>query len=281
MRNLPYILGTRLWWRHALAVSGDACLTDFIERFSAYASPVTGIGLDPRLVRAWASGRRSVSRGMIQRVESEVPGTSHVFTIVPLLHPRRMSALAVRRLMAEHAVTAHDGRLFWRFPRERSSDVPLPLWDDSEALVDRGDFFGLLGLLALIREALARFDPHTLNICTHRLYRILPVVLRCPWVRPDVDLLLTCIETMLAEVRSFPVRVAVNWDTFRTAINSPNRNTPDSLVHIGPYVHWKPRPFPLLGEEVTPWRYGRVSKPSKAVAAKNSRLLGRGLTPVF
>lgn len=185
--------------------------------------------------------------------------------------------------MAEHTTVTSDGRLCWMPPDMSPSSTSLSPWDDSKTLADRGDFFGLLGLLALMREASAQFDLHALNICAHRLYRTLPVVLRCPWIKPDVDLLLECIDTMLAKVRSFPFRVAVDWETFRWAIDNPHATIPDALIRIGPHVRRQPRPFPLL-DEVTPWRYGRMGQPwkqSKPGVARGSHLLGQGMESVF
>lgn len=190
VRTPARILATRLWWRHALHVTKDPSHEAFLQRFSSYTLLASGYGLEPRSLMAWERGRCCVSEGTVRRVENRVPGTKHVFLLGCLLEPKRhLSAPEARRLISDYTCVNSSGAILWRFPddvkRNVCGDLPLA-WNDSELLAQRGDVFGLLAILALLREAMAAWSSHD-DAQRHvkNLYRALPSVLRLPWVMPD------------------------------------------------------------------------------------------------
>jgi hypothetical protein len=94
------------------------------------------------------------------------------------------------------------------------------------------------------------------------LYCAVPAVARLGWVRPDVDLLLQCIEQVMAGIRLFPIRVAVKWEMLRERILAPTYepnprfwvrdlvtgewvNKPADLIERDP-ENWQARPVPFL-----------------------------------
>lgn len=265
MRTVERILGTRLWYRYALLKSGAGCQRGFIDRFERFASSRSGYGLDPRRVCDWAVGRQPVSKGMVQRVESEVPGTKDVFAIASLLMPKALSAPAVERVVRHLYVIEPDGGRYWMLPSigasGASDDRTTPcVWEDAASLVLRGDFSGLLAILALLRMSVARSELEQIGHYAQHLYAVLPSVSRFSWVRPDVDLLLQCVEDMMVGIRWLFARVMVDWEAFRAQIREPKpwEGRPpwifdESSLSAKALPRYLPRPLPLL-EGVVPLR---------------------------
>lgn len=226
MRTRLRLLGTTLWLRYARLTSGDAKVSEFVKRFDGYVLAESDYGMNPCAMRAWADGVCSVSEGMVDRVESRVPGTKYVCAISALLTPSRLSGPASRRLLAAYIVEATEGVRTWHFPdsgrSHASTDDCEPCrWDDSERLGSRGDFLGFLAILVLMREAMARnavgdFQKHATN-----MYQALPAIIRLPWVLPDSDRLVWCIEQFLEEHRE---SVVLLW-RIKTQIGTVRRVT--------------------------------------------------------
>lgn len=261
MRTAERILGTRLWYRHAFYVSGAVNRSAFIRKFECFASPKTGYGLDLRLLCDWEAGKRSVSEGIVHRVDSQVPGTKDVFAIATLLKPKRLSAPAAGRAVQNLYVTQPDGRRFWILPyagapKTAGDEATSYTWDDSASLASRGDFPGFLAILTLLRESVACSDFHRVARYARDLYVTLPSVSRLKWVRPDIDLMLQCIEGMMIGIRWFPAHVAIDWDAFRSEMSNPKSwpDAPPWIIHItGDYTQRSshqllPRPVPLLDD---------------------------------
>jgi hypothetical protein len=204
--------------------------------------------------------------------------------------------------MAAYIVNV-DGTLSWRFPNDGRLDgidrLPaLRGWDDSERLVERGDFFGMLAILALLREAAAQSRYDDIRRHTKNLYRSLPAVMRLSWVRPDVDLLLQCIE-QVKTIRFYPFRIALNWEAFRAQILAPMYepnprfwerdpvtqefvNKPADLMESDP-ENWHERPVPLLPgvEPLEPYIIRPKAKTETPQPRRRSFALGLGLKPIF
>lgn len=266
MRTALRILATRLWWRHAFQMSGAATHAEFVRKFDCYASPKTGYGMDPRLLRAWETGKRYVSRGIVHRVESRVPRTCYVFALAALLDSRRLSAPAAGRLMENYFLTRPDGSRIWRLPCDKPGEVdegPVSVaWNDSVTLATRGDFLGLLAILVLLRQSMAHTQLKRVRKHAKCLYTALPTVSKIEWVLPDIDLLLQCIEQMHG-IYWLPAHFVIDWNVFRAQILNPKpwAGKPPWILDAGADLfggdwHRSPaRPVPLL-ETVEPlWPY--------------------------
>ncbi len=270
MRTAERILGTRLWYRHALYVSGTATRDEFTRKFEFFASPETGYGLDPRLLRAWEVGRRYVSEGVVHRVDSQVPGTKSVFSVATLLKPRRLSAPAAVRAARDLYGAPSDGSRLWRLPHAvafecADGEATAYAWTDSSSLASRGDFLGFLAILTLLRESIACADIHRVKQHAQDLYATLPAVSRLGWVRPDVDLLLQCIEDMMVGIRWVAACFPIDWDAFREQVSNPKpwQGVPPWVVGgTGDFAEGSAhrilqRPVPLLKDVEPLWRYVR------------------------
>lgn len=268
MQAAERILGSRLWYRHALLVSGAAGRDDFIDKLKCVASANTGYVLDPRGPDAWHAGRYSVSKGTVHLVESQVARTQYVFAIAALLTPKAMSAPAAGRAVRELYEVQSDGRRLWMLPPTKASSgsngamVPYS-WEDSTSLALRGDFPGLLAILALLRESVARSEFQRIGQHARDLYVALPSVSNIGWVRPDVDLLLQCVDEMMVGVRWIFARLIIDWDAFRAQMSKPStwQGQPPWIVGASSIpadrrsLQFPSRPVPLL-ENVEPlWRW--------------------------
>jgi hypothetical protein len=290
MRTAERILATRLWCRYALRVSGAASRDEFINKFESFASPKTGYGLDPRLLSAWEDGRRCVSEGMVHRVNSQVAGTRSVFAIAALLDRKRVSAPAARRAVQDLYTTLPDGSRLWALPRAGLSEVTddgvqESDWADAAALASRGDFPGFLAIMTLLRESAATTDCGRIEQRARALYTALPAVAKLGWVRPDVDLLLQCIEDMMVGIRWISAATLIDWDAFRAQISIPRpwQGDPPWIVRTsggltgGSSPRLLRRPVPLLDDVVPLWRYVRPPKANdipRPERARASRLWG-------
>lgn len=254
MRTELRILATRLWVRHAWQASGDTKTVAFIDRFDAYASPQGDDGLKRTQLSEWWRGKRYVSETWVNRFEQAIPGTKWVHAIGTLLTPNRLSANAARGTVSQFFVTEPNNERRWIMLYD---GAPSPTeWEDSSALALRGDFFGFIAILVLVREAFACLDYD--RLCQHLadLYKLLPSIARIDWVRPDVDLLIQCIESMMAkDIYWLPAHVEIDWQAFREEVAYPRpwaydplwivskrgdrpENAPNRLLR---------RPVPLLG----------------------------------
>ncbi len=265
MRTALRILATRLWWRHAFLLSGAATHAEFVRRFDCYASPKTGYGMDPRLLRAWETGKRYVSRGIAHRVESCIPGTCYVFALAALLDPRRLSAPAACRLMENYFFARPDGSRVWRLPSSKpgavaNDEVVSIAWDDSVTLATRGDFLGLLAILVLLRQSIPHTQIHRAQRHAKCLFAALPSVTKMEWVLPDVDLLLQCIEQMMRRVCWPHADFGVDWEVFRAQVLHPQpwEWQPPWVLDVGSDLlggDGSARPVPLLGTVEPLWQY--------------------------
>lgn len=268
MRTALRILATRLWWRHAFQLSGAATHAEFVRRFDCYASPKTGYGMDPRLLRAWETGKRYVSRGIVHRIESRVPGTRYVFALAALLDSRRISAPAAGRVVQDYFFTRPDGSRVWRLPCDKPSEVVNEgsvsiAWDDSVTLAIRGDFLGLLAILVLLRQSMAHTQLERVRKHAKYLYAALPSVSKVEWVLPDIDLLLQCIEQMMHGIYWLPAHLGINWKIFRAQVLEPKpwEGRPPWILDAGDDLfggdsrRCPARPVPLLKNVEPLWPY--------------------------
>lgn len=284
MRTALRVLTTRLWWRHAFQLSGAATHVEFIRMFDCYASPTTGCGLDPRLLRAWETGKRYVSRGIVHRVESRVPGTRYVFALAALLDSRRISAPAAGRLMENYFLARPDGSRIWRLPYDKLGEVadegPVSIaWNDSVRLATRGDFLGLLAILVLLCQSMAHSQVERVRKHAKCLYSALPSVSKIDWVLPDIDLLLQCIEQMMHGIYWLPAHFGINWKVFRAQVLNPKpwKGKPPWILGADVDLFGRDwhrclaRPVPLLKTVEPLWSYIVDAKPPVTVEMPHTR----------
>lgn len=269
MRTAWRILVTRLCIRYALWASQAVDHEAFLRKFDKFASRETGYGLDPRLVRAWETGRLSISEGLVHRIDTQVAGTTIVYALATLLRRQYLSAPNVRRVVEPICGQSGSDR-WWKLPSvpgEAHGTTTSYAWDDSASLVSRGDFHGFLAILALLRESVATRDSRA-GQYVRDLYTILPSVCRIPWVSQDMDLLLQCIEDMRVGVRWLPAfLITIDWGAFRDETTHPS-----SWEDVAPWIigrtGYLDRPVPLLEDIVPLQPYVRHRNPERSAVLK-------------
>jgi hypothetical protein len=218
-----------------------------------------------------------MSEGLAHRIDSEIRGVRIVFSMTRLLQRQPLSAPAARRAAkdfddAEQVAQLHrfSGSL-----RDAGNESTFNWQADSALLVLRGDLLGFLAILTRLRESAAISDFDHVGQYAQDLYTILPSVCRICWLRPDMDLLLQCIEDMMVGLRWVPARaIKIDWHTFREQIREPRpyRGRPpwieQGAYEFGRVQREQSRPVPLL-EDVEPlWSY--IRRPSLPEPPRNS-----------
>jgi len=242
---------------------------------------------------SWKSGRRSVSIGVAHRIESQIANTEYVLAVSKLLSPGHLTAPDARKAVRSFYVEQPDGTRCWALPPPGGplaphGEVARYAWDDSTALALRGDFPGLLAIMVLLREAVAGREFLRSRQFAEDLFTALPYVCREQWVRPDVDLLLQCIEEMMYGhgIRWLLAQIRVDWGAFRAQILTP---TPwcgaPAWVRTGcaaEYMQIPTRPVPILEgiEPLQPWVH-RSAVGGQRKAARSPRGLGFPSKRVF
>lgn len=228
VRTAVRILATRCCLRYAKSALEEPLTCTFASGFGEFKARDNTVGLNRDAVRAWESGKAAMSPGLAKRIDRRAPGAELIFSaLTTLLKEQRLSAPKARESVRGLWEQAGVGR-HWRLPaldaQGISSAVSLKYrWDDSASLAFRRDIYGLLAILALVREA-AVINSGRCQDCMRDLYVILPAACRISWIRQDIDLLLQCVEDMEAafpwyrRVRNF----GVDWNPFREEVLAPS-----------------------------------------------------------
>lgn len=276
MRTAARILGTRCCLRYAMHGLKETSTSTFAARFEGFKARDDMPGLNRDAVRAWEAGKTAMSPGLAKRIDRRARGTELIFTATTvLLKEQRLSAPKARESVRSLWEQTTLGRQ-WELPSTDACDSSSGgwlkyAWDDSAALASRGDIYGLLAILTLVRESAVTDDRKCWRYMRD-LYVILPAVCRVSWVRQDSDLLMQCIEDMR---NAFPwycrlPLFGVDWNAFREEISAPRpwSDVPPWIVDFTPEraaVNLQlRRPVPLV-EGVAPSPRVRVPKPEMSV----------------
>lgn len=276
MRTDVRILGTRCSLRYAMATLKETSRIVFAKRFTEFKARDAMPGLNGDAVRAWEAGDAPMSPGLAKRIDRRAQGTEFIYSATTnLLKEQRLSAPKAREAVRTLWEQTPLGRQ-WNLPStdtcDRSSATLLTyVWNDSAALASRGDIYGFLAILTLVRESTATNGRKCWDYMRD-LYIILPGVCRVSWVRQDTDLLLQCVEDMRNAFRwhcKFPP-FFVDWNGFREEISSPRpwSDVPPWIVDFATkratVNRQLRRPVPLV-EGVTPLPRVRVPKSEMSV----------------
>jgi len=210
-----------LWMTYAIELSGS--LQEFV-------ATIESTGTRSGLARKWLSGDVRPTRQSAQAFDRKKPGALWVFDLplADLLDTRPITAGAIDRLMAPFASSIPFSR--WWFPgddqllQQRTvPDAVLP--GDTNGLYSRGDIYGLIGIVAVIRQSenLGKEGGHVLA-CANA-YRILPSVYRTKWLREHAALLEECLERLRAKRMYSYMMFDVDWEVIRSQTDDPTFTT--------------------------------------------------------
>ncbi|QNN45467.1 hypothetical protein H9L17_09515 [Thermomonas brevis] len=263
-------LRTCLWLDHALWLTGLEAgefgrryVEDGRDRFQ-----------DSKAVYKWLALKRNPSPGLVARIETKVPGTAWVFRLplYDLLLPAPPSDSTLSKLRQTYLA---DPSLGWHFPL---SDRPftaafLPPFKSQlpfapalqpqavSALVDRGDAWGLIGLLLCMRSAQRANDVDAVSLISRDLFRALPGFLQAPWTHrcwPHLRFLMEALRDSLPMVTT---AFAVNWrliEAYRDAAWYQPRRELRPREEDGRFVEY---PDVIVeGSTIEGWRGGRLTR---------------------
>lgn len=271
------ILATRCSFRFALSASNSTTVDDFIDKFERGESASGNFWLDRKLAYRWQAGKSAITNRLLKRVAREVEGTQFVFALATLLRKKRLSVPGARSVVAP-LWTRTDGSRNWMLPCLHADSaaggaLTSYAWDDSASLMQRGDFYGFLAILTLLRESVTLSRSRAYQYARD-LYAILPSVCRISWVREDTDLLLQSIEDMGRGLRWAPFfLVGIDWNAFREEILAPR-----PWAGVTPWiVGWAnvmatQRPVPLLDDIAPLQPHVRSPAHEKSCGPKNCNL---------
>lgn len=228
MRTDVRVLATRCCVFYAKDFLRAGQSGEFAREFKEFKARDGRPGLNQDSIRAWEDGATAMSLGMARRIGQRVKWVELIFlAIVTLLKQQHLSAPCARAVVQELWETTARGRE-WKLPSTHThggadSDCMNYAWDNSVALAHRGDIFGLLAILTLVRESAVTRGGKSAEYLRDT-YLILPAVCRLSWVRRDCDLLLQCVEDMSHAIlwwRTGWLGRSINWSAFREEILAP------------------------------------------------------------
>ncbi|BFI95691.1 MAG: hypothetical protein RSP_12010 [Rhodanobacter sp.] len=193
-----------IWLDHAQWASGLDTKA-FFERFIQRGRSESNLALK------WKAGVTLPSRYSAMALEKLLPGTEAMFDL-PLYE-----LLADRPLPPTFAVTVirsmrkeNDYGWEWHFPGTASRCFSVRP-DDSDGLVGIGSIWSLTAIVALVRQAEVEGDGLSHIELSKNMYRVLPAILRLPWMAPSTELLKDCINQIRARVPLSEAMFDVDW----------------------------------------------------------------------
>jgi len=200
-------LRTRLWLDHALWKAGKTPH----EFGRAYVERDADRFQDSKVVFKWAALKRKPSLERVLRIDDAVPGTAWVYDLplFDLLAPSPLTVAKIERLtMSLRAGESLDHD--WHFPGEQPFARAHTRWDTT-GLVERGDIWALIATLACVRHAEAIHDTDALAKSLQDVFRILPGVLKTPWIRRALPQFRACLDLIRIRAPSVACCFLVNW----------------------------------------------------------------------
>lgn len=180
------------------------------------------------LIQRWLTRTSVPSRRSAMAIDKMVPGTLEIFDslLFRFLEDRAMSACAIVKLLAPYKAPSGSG-YEWSFPndeelRAKQHWVPIALEFDTGGLARRGDIWGFIAILGLVRLAEARGEAVLHCEACMDMYRALPAMLKLPWLRAHVDLLKECLDQITHRELFSTMMFDVDWDVIRRQAADPS-----------------------------------------------------------
>ncbi len=174
----------------------------------------------------WLNRKASPSDRWVNELAEEVPESRRLYDLPlwRLLEDKELSIATIDSLMADYCTG--DEILPYRFPDDDLTNTdrkPVVVErKDSHGLFERGDIYGFMAIVALVREAevLANktkvTEPSKENLDHEyhmsNLYRALPALGKFNWLRPDFWLLCRVVRLLHNRVDYTSQHLGVNWD---------------------------------------------------------------------
>ena len=133
------------------------------------------------IVLKWLKGKTCVTQTTVNRIETRLNIHSDDIFNLPLyrlLENKPLTLTEIKKLIKPYD-TQETMRVAWRFPNDEdlySKRLARPILhrDDSNSLAERGDLYGFIAILALVRESEAINDCESHLFHMSNLFRALP-----------------------------------------------------------------------------------------------------------
>ncbi|WP_189442458.1 hypothetical protein [Rhodanobacter panaciterrae] len=177
---------------------------------------------ESNLVTKWKAGSTLPSRSSAVMLEKHLPSTLHMFDLplYELLGDRALPAHQVEDVITSLRQKVDMG-WEWRFPGSPSGYYnALP--NDSSALASRGDLWGFIAIVALVRQAEIQGDELSHLLLSMDMYRALPAALKLPWIAPSTELLQECVNSVRRRMPISAVMYDIDWPVIARHVADPN-----------------------------------------------------------
>lgn len=191
-------------WLSANGANSEEEIRNFCQRIGA------AIGLDiEKLPALWASGKIA-KRSTIDRTEDAFPGSSwtYFFPLWDLLIDKAWTKGKIERVVADYR---HE-IIPWAFPRSENPEAMIAVRkDDSDLLCDRGDIYGLMAILAVMREAEIDRDLDSYGYHFMNFVRCLPWAAKKKWLADNFGEFCRLVSTMHLQHMAVRHRFNIDW----------------------------------------------------------------------
>ena len=178
------------------------------------------------LASKWHNREVSPSDRWVKKMAEEVPGSRRLYDLPlwQLLEDKELSIARINSLMSDYCVG--EKILPYRFPDDDLTTTdrkPVVVYrNDSHGLFERGDIYGFMAIVALVREAevlanktkAAERSEENLDHEYHmsNLYRALPALGKFDWLNPDFGLLCQVVRSLHNRVDYTSKHLGIDWD---------------------------------------------------------------------
>jgi hypothetical protein len=183
------------------------------------------------IVNKWLNCTHAVSPRLVEKVNSFFPQSSAVFElpVFELLRPRRIKRPKLNKLFNPY-IARYGNELYWEFPQPTHKELQnrrlLPiLLDDNTTLFYRGDLYGFMGILYLLRASEIEGNFCDFVYYLGQAYRAFPGFARTNYFRSYWPDLLHHLEILSYRMAGAPFVIRPRKKTIRNQINSEEHVT--------------------------------------------------------
>lgn len=221
------ILRTRIWLENIF-------YTEKIKRIKL-GKVLAKDGESTGIVLKWLIGRHCVEEGKVFEVEETFKGSSAIYfnPIFDLLSPKRLTRSKLNSLSSVY-ISEYHGMKVWDFPvpqQKENCDLSFPptFINDSEMLLERGDFYGFFGLLYRFRMAEIEKDQLKLLSCFADLYRAVPGLCRTKEFKNHLKSILFCLQQFKLKNPFLILSIKSRYGVIRQQVRSKQHITRRAL----------------------------------------------------
>ncbi len=197
------------------------------------------------IAEKWRSGQVLPTRQSAQRVERLLPGTLNVFDspLFVLLEDRPFTTRELDKIFAPYrAPKTSKYPVAWEFPndselRERGHWVLTMVARDTDSFVRRGDLWGFIAALWVVRYSEARGDQDFHIEACKDMYRAMPAALKEPWLAPYSDELFNLLEIVRRRSLYSLAMFDVDMDIIKRQAADPTHEPLRELRPVDPETH--------------------------------------------